>query len=158
MPFLLDLVFGSLPEHRVGAGFSSSLQHCSAVASVQGFCHPSPPLASSRSENSLTRYQQLRNAAYCCCWFWSESLARGAELQSVCGRLDSGERTSSQLCLSWEWVEERKGLHGGMGQTLPGVWAPWRLEALGVCPHLCPAPLLFLLSFVLYVMQTRPCV
>lgn len=140
VPFLLDLVFGSLPEHRAGAGFSSSLQHCSAVASVQGFCHPSPPLAS-----SLTRYQQLRNAMYSCCWFWSERLARGAELQSFCGRLHSGGKNFLPALLLVAVGGGAQGAPGGMGQTLPG-------EAGGSGSLSSP----LLLWFVVYLMRAVP--
>lgn len=56
---------------------------------------------------------------------------RSQSCRAFVGGCIQGERTSSQLCCSCLWVEELKGLRAGMGQTL------------GVCPHLCPAPLPF---------------
>lgn len=140
LEFVAALVFGFLPEvpSHVRAGLYSSLQYCSAVASVQGFCNSSPLLASSWSVKSLRRYQWLRNAIYSYCWFSSESLAKGAKLQRVCRRLDSDKRTSSQL-LSFVGVggREQGTLCRDSVKSCQRSVLLCRLEALQGIPQLC---------------------
>lgn len=131
---------GPSPSTVLGLG---SLPACSTAVLLHQcrvFCHPSLlPWPPPGVGTALMRYQRAQK----CNVFLPLLLVLEPELgtrswscrESLWAAAFGGKELPQELCCSWQWVEELRGISGGMGQTL------W------VCLHLCPA----LLSFAFVV-------
>lgn len=116
---------GPSPSTVSGLG---SLPACSTAVLLHQcrvFCHPSLlPWPPPGVGTAWWGTSELRNAtfSFLCCWFWSQSLARGAgAAERLWAAAFGGKERPQELCCSWQWVEELKG------GSVEGWGKPWEL-------------------------------